>query len=136
MTYTIPTSNGLTATQKAWLNLFAYICLLVAGGTGFEALAGNLPAWVVSIPAIAGALAQLIQLYLSGRLDPQLALIAPSLQVVLAQLKQQSSVITPTLQTTTAPLSVAPAASTPTPTATVSPLSPGFVNLTAAAPDI
>ena len=130
MTYT---SQGLTATQKAWLNLLSYICLLIAGGTGYEALAGNLPAWVPSIPIAAGTLSQLIQLFLSGRLDPAIAAALPELQVILAQAKQGIPVTTPTQTTIPSVVIAAPA---PTPAATASPLSPGFVNPNAAAPDI
>ena len=77
----------------------------------------------------------MIQLYLSGRLDPELALLIPGLQTVLAQAKQGIPVVTmPAPVTSSAP--IAPAASAPTPAATASPLSPGFVNPIAAAPDI
>jgi hypothetical protein len=133
MTYT---STGLTATQKAWLNLLSYICLLIAGGTGYEALAGNLPAWVPSIPVAAGVLSQLIQLFLSGRLDPAIAAALPELQVILAQAKQGIPVATATTTTPITIPSVVIAAPAPAPAATASPLSPGFVNPNAAAPDI
>jgi len=126
MTYT---SSGLTATQKAWLNLLSYICLLIAGGTGYEALAGNLPAWVPSIPIAAGTISQLIQLFLSGRLDPAIALALPELQVLLAQAKQTSGPITNVSVTSTAPLPGTITGST-IPAATSQPAAEVFVNPT------
>jgi len=136
MTYQIPTSTGLTATQKAWLNLISILCLGIAATTIPQSISGQLPSWVTYIPAIASAIPQLIQLFLSGRLDPELALLIPGLQAALAQAKQGIPVVTVTTPTQTTIPSVVITAPAPTPAATASPLNPGFVNPTAAAPDI
>jgi hypothetical protein len=135
MTYTIPTSTGLTPAQKAWLNLLTFFATIIAAATIPQALTGQLPAWVPGIPAAAGTLAQLIQLYMSGRLDPALVGLLPELQLLLAQIKvQQPGQVIPSTSPPPAIVITPPAPSAPP--STVLLLSPGFVNPAAAAPDI
>jgi hypothetical protein len=132
----IPPSTGLTATQKAWLNLASILCLGIAATTIPQSISGQLPNWITYIPAVASAIPQLIQLFLSGRLDPELALLIPGLQTVLAQAKLQTPVLVTQTPTTPAPGSVIATQTVSSPAPAASPLSPGFVNPNAAAPDI
>jgi hypothetical protein len=130
MTYQIPQSTGLTLRQKAALNLISVLCLAIAGAVIPESISGQLPSWILYIPTIASTIPQFIQLFLSGRLDPVIALAIPELQVLLAQAKQQTpGTITNVSVTSTAPLPGTITAST-IPAATSQPAAEVFVNPT------